>query len=136
MKRAAFKLTAPIVREPVLHKQIADAFRLELAAPGRISKAGVVFWSVDIAAYSGSVPGIRTSRGIIAGIPDMIVLYRGQAFFIEIKADDGLLSPAQCNVGAAILASAAHYGIARSATEALALLDAWGVPRAGRLRNV
>lgn len=134
-KKRPFKLTAPIVREPVLHKQIADAFRIEIAAPGRISKEGVVFWSVDIAAYSGSVPGIRTSRGIIAGIPDIIVLFEGRAHFIEVKAEDGLLSEAQRAVGSAILLSRCCYGIATDAMEAIRLLDNWDIPRAHRLRG-
>lgn len=134
-KRRVFKLTAPIIREPILHKQIADAFRIEIAPPGRVSKEGVVFWSVDIAGYSGSVPGIRTSRGVIAGIPDMIVLYCGEAHFLEVKADDGVLSPAQQNVGVAILMAGARYGVARTAGEALALLDQWDIPRAHRIRE-
>lgn len=134
-KKRAYKLTAPVIREPILHKQIADTLRIELAPPGRISKEGVCWYSVDIAAYSGSAPGIRTSRGIVAGIPDVIVLYRGQAHFLEIKAEDGLLSPAQQNVGVAILMAGARYAVARTASEALALLDQWDIPRAHRIRG-
>ena len=136
MARAArLRLTAPIVREPVLHKQIADTFRIELGRPGCISPAGVTWWSVDMAAYAGTVPGVRTGRGCIAGVPDMIVLYRGQAHFLEIKAEDGLLSPAQQNVGVAILGAGARYAVARTASEALALLDQWDIPRAHRIRG-
>lgn len=130
-----FKLTAPIVREPVLHKQIADTLRLELAPPGRVSPAGVTWWSVDMAAYAGSVPGIRTGRGCIAGVPDMIVLYRGAAFFLEVKAADGSLSPAQQTVGVAILMAGAHYGVVRNASETIAHLDQWDIPRAHRIRG-
>jgi len=130
------RLTAPIVREPILHKQIADTFRLELAPPGRVSKDGVVWWSVDMAAYAGSVPGIRTGRGCIAGVPDMIILHAGSAYFLELKAEDGILSPAQCVVGAAILTCGACYGVVRNAAEAIALLDAWEIPRAHRVVGV
>lgn len=130
-----FKLTAPIVREPVLHKQIADTLRLELCPPGRTSPQGVTWWSVDMAAYAGSVPGIRTGRGCIAGVPDMIVLYRGAAFFLEIKALDGLLSPAQQTVGVAILMAGAQYGVVRNASEAIAHLDQWDIPRTHRIRG-
>ena len=138
MARAAkpFRLVAPVVREPVLHKQIADTFRIEIAPPGRVSRDGVCWWSVDIAAYAGSVPGIRTSRGVIAGIPDMIILHQGCAYFLELKAEDGMLSPAQCNVGAAILVAGARYGVARSAEEAIEHLDAWSIPRAHRIRGL
>lgn len=135
-RRPAFKLEAPRVPEFALHEQIADAFRLELAPAGRISKDGVVFWSVDIAAYSGSAPGIRTRRGVVAGIPDMIVLYRGRAYFIEIKAEDGSVSPAQRDVAFAILACGSRYAVVRSAAEALACLDAWEIPHAKRIRGV
>jgi len=129
----ALRLTAPVVREAVLHKQIADTFRLEIAPAGRVSKAGVVWWSVDMAAYAGNVPGIRTGRGCIAGVPDMIVLHEGRAFFLELKAEDGILSPAQCTVGAAILVCGARYGVVRDAAEAVAHLDAWEIPRAHRV---
>jgi hypothetical protein len=82
------------------------------------------------------VPGIRTGRGCIAGVPDMIILYQGCAYFLELKADDGILSPAQQGVGAAILFCGARYGVVRSAGEALEHLDAWEIPRAHRIRGV
>jgi hypothetical protein len=137
MARAVkFKLTAPIVREPVLHKQIADTLRVEIAPAGRVSPQGVTWWSVDMAAYAGTVPGIRTGRGCIAGVPDIIVLYCGRAHFIEVKAEDGILSPAQRAVGAAILVAGGPYAIARNAAEALFALDEWEIPRAHRIRGL
>jgi hypothetical protein len=132
----ADRIRAPIVREPILHKQIADSLRLEIAPPGRVSPQGVTWWSVDMAAYAGTVPGIRTGRGCIAGVPDMIVLYRGMAFFLEVKALDGVLSPAQQTVGIAILMTGAHYGVVRNAGEALEQLDRWEIPRAHRIRGL
>lgn len=140
MARAArkplFKLAPPRVPEAAIHRQIADCFRVELAPPGRVSTEGVVWWSVDMAAYGGTTPGLRTARGCIAGIPDVFVLYRGQAYFLELKAEDGVLSPAQCVVGAAILVCGACYGVVRDASEALAHLDAWEIPRAHRIRGL
>lgn len=127
-------LTAPVVREPELHRQIADVFRLEIAPPGRISVAGVLWWSVDMAAYAGAVPGLRTGRGCIAGVPDMVVLYRGRAHFVEVKADDGSLSPSQAAVATEALRCGCAYGVARNAAEAVTLLDAWDIPRARRVR--
>jgi hypothetical protein len=124
------------VREPILHKQIADTLRLELCPPGRISRDGVTWWSVDMAAYAGVVPGIRTGRGCIAGVPDMIILYKGFAHFLEIKADDGSVSPAQQVVGVAILMAGARYGIARSPGEVVQHLDRWEIPRAHRIRGL
>jgi hypothetical protein len=41
----------PPVAEHPLQCQIADALRLEIAPPGKVSRDGVVWWSVDHAAY-------------------------------------------------------------------------------------
>jgi hypothetical protein len=52
-------------------RQIAYALRLEIAPPGKVSRDGVVWWSVDHAAYAGTAPGARVGRGIVAGVPDL-----------------------------------------------------------------
>lgn len=129
-----FTLTAPVVREGPIQSQIADAFRLELAAPGKVSRKGVVWWAVDMAAYAGNAPGIRTARGCIAGVPDIVVIWQGHAHFIEVKAEDGEVSLAQRSVATAILIAGAEWGAARDADEALRLLDAWSIPRNGNIR--
>lgn len=130
-----FALTAPVVRETPIHQQIADAFRIEIAAAGKVSRFGVVWWSVDMAAYQGSAPGIRTSRGCIAGVPDIIVVWKGLAHFIEVKAEDGIVSLPQQSVATAVLIAGGEWGAARDADEALQLLDVWKIPRYRRIRR-
>ena len=44
-----FKLTRPIVREHPLQKQIADTLKIEIAPAGRVSRDGVVWFSIDFA---------------------------------------------------------------------------------------
>lgn len=131
-----FRLSTPIVREPVLHQQVAAVLRLEIAAPGHISPQGVVWWSVDMAGYVGAAPGLRTARGCIAGVPDVVILYGGRSFFIELKASDGLLSAAQAQVGTAIMLADGRFAVARSAEEVLRLLDAWQIPRRRAVQSV
>ena len=62
-------------RPRILQKLIADALRLEIAPPGRVSHDGVVWRSVDHASYAGAAPGARIGRGIVAGVPDLFVLH-------------------------------------------------------------
>jgi hypothetical protein len=93
----------------------------------------VVWWSVDHAAYAGTVPGARVGRGIVAGVLDLFVLFHGTAHMVEIKAPAGELSDPQQSVMAAVLASGGRVGVVRDAEEMLGLLDAWGIPRARRL---
>jgi hypothetical protein len=133
--RRPFRLTAPVVREHPLQKQIADVLRLEIAPAGKVSPHGVVWWCVDHANYAGEVPGIRIGRGIIAGIPDVLLLHLGAAFMIEIKADDGEVSEAQRGILAAVLAARGRVAIARDAVEVIATIDYWKIPRARRVRE-
>lgn len=132
-RKSVFRLTPPRIPEAALHQQIAAALTREIAPPRRVSPQGVVWWSVDIANYGGTTPGLRTSRGVVAGVADMQVLYRGVGHFIELKAQDGHLSDAQCEFGAAVMLAGAHFGVARSVEEVLGLLDCWEIPRQRRL---
>lgn len=132
-RKRAFRLTAPIVREPVLHRAIADMLRWEVGAPGRISRHGVTWWSVDMSNFADVAPGLRVRRGCIAGVPDLQLLYRGRAYFIELKAADGQLSPAQQVVATALALVDAPFGVARDVDEVIALIDAWQIPRAHRV---
>jgi hypothetical protein len=128
-----FKLLPPRTPEHSLQKQINDVLCIEIAPAGKVSPFGVVWWSVDHANHAGEVPGIRMGRGIIAGIPDMLVIHHGAAFLIEVKAEDGELSPAQRGVLAAVLAARGRVAVARDATEVLATLDYWKIPRSRRV---
>ena len=115
--------------EHPLQRQIAEALRLDIAPPGKVSGHGVVWWSVDHAAYAGTAPGARVGRGIVAGVPDLFVSHRGIAHMVEIKTQAGeLLDPQQ-----SVLAGGGRVGVVRDADEMLGLLDAWGIPRARRL---
>jgi hypothetical protein len=133
--RRPYRLTAPIVREHPRQKQIADVLRLEIAPPGKVSRHGVVWWCVDHANYAGEVPGIRIGRGIIAGIPDLLLLHMGAAFLIEIKTEDGTVSDAQQGVLTAVLAARGRVAVARDANEVIGILDYWKIPRARRVKE-
>jgi hypothetical protein len=86
------------VPEHPLQRQIADALRLEIAPPGKVSRDGVVWWSVDHASYAGSAPAACIGRGIVADVPDLFVLRRGIAHIVEINAKAGELSDPQPSV--------------------------------------
>ena len=130
-KPPPFKLTAPTLREYPLQKQIADTLTIEIAPPGRVSRFGVIWWSIDIADYGGEVPGTRVGRGIVAGVPDIYLLHLGQAHHIEIKTDapTSILSDAQRSICAGIIVAGGRLAVARNAIEVLAVLDAWNIPR-------
>lgn len=131
-----FRLTPPRVPEHAIQRQIADMLTIEIARPGHVSKAGVVWWSIDHANYAGEVPGVRVGRGIVAGVPDTFILFRGRAHFIELKTPDGVVSDRQTEVASAVLASGGRVAVARDAFEVLVIIDQWQIPRAGRVGGI
>lgn len=132
--KPAYRLTPPKILEHAIQKQIADVLKLEIAPAGKVSRYGVVWWAVDHANYAGEVPGIRISRGIIAGLSDLFFLHVGRAHFIELKEPTaGELSEPQKSVLAALFAASGSIGVATSPEEVLRLLDAWAIPRNRRV---
>jgi hypothetical protein len=113
MTRRLLRLT-PVAEHPLQH-QIADAPRLEIAPPGKVSRHRVVWWSIDHASYSGTAPGARIGRGVVTAVPDLFVMYRGIAHMIEIKTPAGELSDPQQSVMSAVLASGGRVGGVRDA---------------------
>jgi hypothetical protein len=103
----------PPVPEHPLQRQIADALRLEIAPPCKVSRDGVVWWSIDHASYAGIAPSARVGRGIVAGVPDTFMLWQGRAYLIEIKTPAGELSdPRQ-----PVMASGGRVGVVCDAEE-------------------
>ena len=131
---AAFKLTRPVIAEHPLQVQLTSILRKELGPPGRVSAAGVVWFAVDHADYGGAVPAARIDRGIVAGLPDTFIIWRGIAHTVELKREGGSLQDSQIAVSAALLLAGGKVGFATTAEEYLGCLDSWGIPRARRVR--
>lgn len=134
-RRGALRLTGelPAPPEHATQAAICRVLAIEIAAPGRLSKHGVVWWCVDAASYDG-VPGTRVARGIIAGCPDLFLCYQGRSYFIEIKrAETGVLSGPQQWLLPVLAAAGSRIGVARDPKDVLQLLDAWDIPRANRV---
>jgi hypothetical protein len=129
-----FRLSAPRIGEWQIQRQVAQVLAIELAPAGKVSDAGVIWWSCDHANHAGH-PGARVGRGLIAGIPDLQVIFQGRAYFIELKAADGRTSKRQDELAAGILDAGAHIALARSYREVLSALDIWCIPRARRVRE-
>jgi len=129
-----YRLTSPVLREHPLQVQITRLLSIEIAPPGHTSPFGVLWFSVDHAHYAGKVPGTRTRRGIVSGLPDLYIQFAGVAHWIELKAADGRMTAAQREVHAEIVAAGGRCAVARSADEVLMLIDAWHIPRHNRTR--
>jgi len=135
-RKRAFRLRQPVVPEHALQRQAADALRLELGPPGRLCPGGVVWYAIDMAGYTGAVPGTRVGRGCCAGVLDFFFLHRGTGHFAEQKRSDGSLSAEQMVMCSALLLAGGRVGVFDDAEALFRLIDAWGIPRARRIRSV
>lgn len=70
---------------------------------------------------------ILKGMGVKPGWPDLHLIWRGRACYIELKAGQAL-SPAQKAVHASIVAAGGVVAICHSIDQVQDILDVWGVP--------
>ena len=88
------------------------------------------FWTaLDPIAPSATSGLLRKRRGCKAGVPDILILYRGKLITIELKSRRGQCSRSQRAVRVALLrAGVAAWWVCRSADAAMWALYKSGVP--------
>ena len=67
--------------------------------------------------------------GIVAGVLDLILIDQARVYRLELKADDGKLTPAQSETMAAMERAGATVAHAQGLDAALAQLEQWGLLR-------
>ena len=75
---------------------------------------------------------IFKSLGLIAGVPDLLLVYRGWLYALELKVRGGRLSPTQAETHKHMREAGAIVATATGIDEALACLELWQLIR----RNV
>ena len=69
------------------------------------------------------------AQGVKPGVPDVVIIWRGRAIFIELKAHKGSLSDAQKAMQTRlVLSGAVVFDIARSLDEVEGFLRGVGIP--------
>jgi hypothetical protein len=77
--------------------------------------------------------GKLKAEGLQAGAPDLLILWKGRAIGLELKARRGRLSSAQMAFSMRWTTPGGLYAVARSLEEVADLLDAAGVPLRARI---
>ena len=86
------------------------------------------FWTAtDPVAPSATAGAMRKKRGVKAGVPDTLVLYRGKLVTLELKSRQGRCSASQRETRLAILAARGDWWECRSAHAAMWALRKSGV---------
>jgi hypothetical protein len=72
---------------------------------------------------------IMKGLGVVAGVPDVIVIHAGRCYALEIKAPGGRATPKQRAAIAAMEAAGAYTCIAENLDRALEVLERWQILR-------
>lgn len=67
--------------------------------------------------------------GVVAGVPDVILLHKGRFYGLELKAEGGKATIKQLEAVAKIGAAGGFTCIAEGLDRALAVLEMWGLLR-------
>jgi hypothetical protein len=83
--------------------------------------------AIDNVAGSALSGFVRRKRGVVPGLPDTLVVYRGKPIGIEMKSPGGRCSPSQRAVREELLRSGGEWWECRSANAAMWALTESGV---------
>lgn len=88
-----------------------------------------VFWTTFPAGGGGVIRGARLQgMGLKPGVPDLMFCYRSRAYFIEVKADGGKLSPAQRECHEDLFEAGACIATCRSIDDVRETFASWSFP--------
>ncbi len=104
------------MKEADLHKLVADYLDLALVPPT---------WWTTFPADGASRRGLI---GLKLGVPDILIIHEGRAYWIELKVPGGALSAAQKRTFTALFAAGCEALTRRSLDEVIDLLRLWGIP--------
>ena len=87
------------------------------------------WWTTIPTAGSSLTQGAKIkARGYKAGTPDLVIIYRGKARWLELKAAKGVVAPEQRLCHAALHEAGSPVGIARDLNDVQFWLEQWGIP--------
>ncbi len=75
---------------------------------------------------------ILKGLGVVAGVPDIILIHRGRVYGLELKAEGGRSTEKQLETIAAMGAAGAYCCVAEGLDRALAALEMWGLLKGRR----
>lgn len=107
--------------EQQLHRQVASFLALALPIDA--------FWTTFPAGGGGRFRGAQLKRaGLTPGVPDIMILHKGRALFIELKTEKGRVSLAQQDAHRAIMLAGGAVAICRTLDDIVCALTQWNVP--------
>lgn len=125
--RAAVERAVPRVSEARFHR-IVKTF-LDVALPVD------AYYTTIGHGGGGRIRGAQLkAAGVKPGVPDILIVYRNAAIFIELKGPNGIVSPEQKRCHAALQAAGARVAVCRSLADVETFLKYHiGIPLVSRV---
>jgi hypothetical protein len=107
--------------EKLLHKAVAAYLNAVLPTS--------VWWTTFPAGGGGVIRGATLkAQGLKAGVPDILIIRHGTAYWIELKAPKGISSGAQIETTRALEWAGCFVAVCRSIDNVRLVLDSWRIP--------
>jgi len=91
-----------------------------------VRKDVLVFHPANGGARSKAQGARFKAMGVVAGIPDLVIIINGRAHGIELKTTKGRVSDVQWDVAELWVQAGGVYALARSVEDVRILLKGWG----------
>lgn len=92
------------------------------------------YWTTIPTVGSNILQGAKLkAKGYRAGTPDLVIIYMGIAYWIELKAIHGTLSAVQAHAMNALIKAKSHVWMASTLEHVQEALDLWQIPTRARL---
>lgn len=86
-------------------------------------------WHVPNGGKRGKIEAARMTRlGVVPGLPDIHLLYRGRLYCLELKSPKGQLSAIQTQTIAKLATCGAPTAVVREVGDVERALGEWGIP--------
>lgn len=108
-------------QEDQIQRAVVDWIRL--ACP-----TAIVFHVPNGGFRTRAEAGRFKSLGVLAGVPDLIIMWPGVVAALELKTPANRPTAEQAEFGRRMTGMGHHWGWASSVDDALALLRVWGIP--------
>jgi hypothetical protein len=112
--------------EQALQKQVARY--LDFALP----KTATWFHPANGGYRRKAEARIFKGLGVKAGVPDIVIIWEGRAYFIELKAGTNKLTEHQVNMMRSLTDAGAGWHCCTSLESVTETLDGWGIPLKAR----
>ena len=94
------------------------------------ARPGVFAFHVPNGGWRSKIEGaILKAIGTVAGVPDIICIFEGRCYALELKAERGRVTDLQRVVHERLREAGAHVAVAHGIDEALAWLEVWNLLR-------